>query len=580
MSVRVAAVVLVALAALAPPAWAANPKAPDATFGSLTDEFIQHTLAREPGLATRLGVHEFDAKLYPVTQATLADDARWLHEFETRVRKVDRKSLSLERGLEYDLVLSRVHARLLDLEVIRPYERNPNSYLNLIAGSVQVLLQRDFAGISDRLRSATARLGQVPEILRAAKINLNNPPRIYTEVAIGQYAGALRFYREVVPRLASSCTDPDVLAGLAEADSGAVRAVEDFLDFLRQDLLSRSKGDFAIGRDTYQKKLLYDEMVDTPVESLLARAQHEIATTHTRMDSLANVIRPGATGKQILEEMGRDHPPADSLVSYVAALLDRIRDFVRARDLLTVPEKEDLRVRETPVYNRSLSFASMDSPGVWEKRANEAFYNVTPPEASWDSTRREEHMAFFNRYGAEITSIHEALPGHYYQFIALRRSPYRLRQMLTCGTYTEGWAHYCEQMVLDEGYGAKDPRYRLAQLSHALQRLCRLVAGISMHTQGMTLDQATALFREQGYMTQVNAEREARRGTSDPTYLVYTVGKWEILALRDEMKAKQGANFSLKAFHDELLRQGASPLPIVRQAMLAGVTAGTVGAAK
>src|SRR5262249_49714735 len=162
-------VVFVALAALVPPTWAAAPRTPDATFASLTDEFIQHTLAREPGLATRLGVHEFAAQPYPATQATMADDVQWLHGFETRVRKVDRKSLSLEHGLEYDLMLARVHARLLDLEVIRPYERNPNSYLNLIAGSVQGLLQRDFANVCERLRSATARLNQVPEVLRAAK---------------------------------------------------------------------------------------------------------------------------------------------------------------------------------------------------------------------------------------------------------------------------------------------------------------------------------------------------------------------------------------------------------------------------
>jgi uncharacterized protein (DUF885 family) len=562
---------LCALALLATPVWSATKAPGDAALTALADEFIQRQLTREPGLATRLGVHDSDAKLYPVTQATLADDARWFHDFEQRLMRTDRKTLSLERALEYDLLLSRTRARLLDLEVIKPFERNPNAYLNLIAGSVQGLLQRDFANVCDRLRSASARLRQVPEVLRAAQINLSNPPRIYTEVAIGQYGGALRFYREVVPQMAASCKDPAVLAELAEADSGAVRAVEGFLSFLREDLLSRSKGEYAIGRDTYQKKLLYDEMVTTPVESLLARGMLEIATTHAQMESLANVIRPGATARQVLDEMGRLHPRADSLVSYTAAQLDRIRAFVRGRDLLTVPEKEDLRVRETPIFNRSLSFASMDSPGVWEKKANEAFYNVTPPDAAWDSTRREDHMSFFNRYGSEVVSIHEALPGHYYQFMALRRSPYRLRQMLTCGTYTEGWAHYCEQMMLEQGYGGDDPHYRMAQLSHALQRLCRLVAGISMHTQGMTVEQATALFRDDGYMTQVNAEREARRGTSDPTYLVYTVGKWEILALRDEMKAKQGASFSLKAFNNELLRQGASPLPIVRQAMLAGV---------
>ncbi len=566
---------LLAAAALAcAPSACAAQRSAEAAFTALAEEYLGRLLERDPGLATRLGVHDHDARLVPVTQVTLAEDQRWFAELEQRLLAVNRASLPFERTLEYDLLLARTRARRLDLEVIRPYQRNPAAYVALAAGSVQSLLQRDFAPVCDRLRAAAARLRQIPEVLRAAKINLENPPRVYTQLAIVQFDGVLRFYREGVPQAAAGCRESRDLAELAEADSLAVRAVEDFLAYLREDLLPRSGGEFALGRETYQKKLLHEEMVETPVESLLARGWRGIEATHAAMESLAQAIQPGATAREVLAAMGRDHPGADSLVSYTATQLERIRAFLRARDLITLPEREDLRVRETPPFGRALGFASMDPPGVWERKAAEAFYNVTPPDSAWEPARQEEHLSFFNRWASEVVSIHEALPGHYYQFLALRQSRSRLRQALTCGTFTEGWAHYCEQMMLEEGYGAGDPRYRMAQLSLALQRLCRLVAGISLHTQGMTPEEVVALFRDQGWMTQVNAEREARRGTADPTYLVYTVGKWEILALREEMRARLRGAFRLKDFHDALLREGAGPLPLARRAMTRGVERG------
>jgi uncharacterized protein (DUF885 family) len=252
----------------------------------------------------------------------------------------------------------------------------------------------------------------------------------------------------------------------------------------------------------------------------------------------------------------------------VAAELDTIRAFLRAKNLITLPSRENLIVRETPVFRRSTSFASMESPGVWEQRASEAYYNVTPVDTSWNEQQKHDHLAFFNRYGSQIVSIHEALPGHYYQFLALKAVRSRLRQVFGSGSNTEGWAHYCEQMAIEQGYGRGDPRYELAQLDLALQRIGRFIVGISLHTQGMTYEEAEKLFEEQCYMAPINATREARRGTIDPTYLVYTLGKWRILELRDEVAARLGARFNLRAFHDALLRQGSSPLPVVRAGVL------------
>jgi len=553
------------LVALAIPARA---DAPASAFRKLSGEFLDHWLSRHPQSATRLGVHLYDDRLIPITPDGVAEDAAWLRGFRERLAAVPREALDFDRALERDVLAARVERELLDLEVVRPWERNPNVYLDLIAGSVQSLLQRDFASSCSRVRSATRRLRLVPEVLRAAKLNLRHPPRLFTEVAISQAAGVLQFYRVGIPELTAGCRDAPAQADLAEADTNAVQAVESFLVFLREDLLQRSDGDFALGRDTYQKKLACEEMETTPVESLLARGERELERTRARMATLAERIAPGQGVAAALDSLERDHPEPDHLVGAVRQQLEGVRAFVRAHDLVTVPAHEDLVVRETPPFRRSLSFASMDAPGVWERVAHRAFYNVTPAEPTWSTRQQRDHLAFFNRYASQIVTIHEALPGHYYQFLASRGLRSRVRQAFPCGTATEGWAHYCEQMAIEQGYGDGDPRYELAQLSGALQRLGRLVVGISLHTAGMTLADAERVFEERCYMAPINAEREARRGALDPTYLVYTLGKWRILELREDVRARLGDRFRLRAFNDALLAQGGSPAPVARAGVL------------
>ena len=551
-------------------AWAAP--AADARFHALSEEFLSHWLEQRPQAATRLGLHDKDGELRVPTDPWLSDERDWLRRYDARLdsfaRASPRSELSFDRRLEYDVLRARVQRERLDAEVLRPFETNPNSYLALVAGSIQSLRDRRYASTCTRLRSATRRLSLVPEVLRAAKINLKNPPEIATRSAIGQFEGVLRLYRERLPEAALECREQGVVASLTEADSEAVRAVESFVQFLREDLLPRSHGEFAIGRETYQRKLAAEEMETAPVESLLARGWLELGRHRARMTELAERIAPGGGVPAALESLATVSPTETGLVSFVASRLDSIRAWVVRRGLLTPPAHENLKVRETPPHARSLSFASMDSPGVWEQQASEAYYNVTPPEPGWSEEQKRNHLAFFNRWASDVVSIHEALPGHYYQFLALRRSPSRIRQAFTSGSYTEGWAHYCEQMAIEQGFGGGDPRYELAQQWLALQRLGRLIVGISLHTKGMTYDEAEKLFREQCWMAPVNASREARRGTMDPTYLVYTLGKWRILDLRDEVRARLGDRFDLKAFHDALLREGASPLPVVREGVL------------
>jgi uncharacterized protein (DUF885 family) len=250
----------------------------------------------------------------------------------------------------------------------------------------------------------------------------------------------------------------------------------------------------------------------------------------------------------------------------VARSLEEVRQFVVTKDVITIPSEVRPRVEDTPTYARGGGFASMDTPGPYETKATEAFYYVTPVEKDWDAKHKEEHLRLFNRPVVALIDIHEAFPGHFVQFLYSPRFPTKTRKLIFAGTNAEGWAHYAEQMLVDEGYGGGDPRIRLAQLSEALVRDCRYVVAIKLHTQGLSVEDGAKIFVEKGFMEPANAYEEARRGTFNPTYLYYTLGKIEIQKLRDEYRAKTGA--SLKQFHNAFVAQGALPIPLVRKLLL------------
>jgi hypothetical protein len=336
---------------------------PDEGLVKLGDEFLDGWLTRHPQLATRLGLHGWDSKLVPVTQASVASDVQWLREMRARVRAIPIGELSFERAQEHDLLMARIERERIDLEEVRSWERNPGYYLDLVAGSVLAVLERDYSSPCERVSLATRRLRQVPEVLRAARVNLKDPPRLYTEVAIAQFAGALDFYRTTIPALTVECREPLLHGDLAEADSLAVHAVQEFLEELRADVLPHSVDSFALGRDLLQHRLAATEMESAPVESLLAGGWRALDDTRAEMAKVAARIVPGGDVAAALDSLRSDAPPAGALVPFVAAQLDTIRAFLRKHAILTLPQAENLKVRETPAFQRNLNFASMDAPG-------------------------------------------------------------------------------------------------------------------------------------------------------------------------------------------------------------------------
>ena len=551
----------------------------EARLRQIGEEYLRGHYAFNPTEGTAAGLHEYDAHLESRSAEAVAREARRLRATLADLARVAEWRLSPESRYDYLVLQSHARARLLELEELRPWQRDPNIYNALASSSVDNLLKRNYAPFEQRLAALLARERQIPRLLGEARANLQNPPRIHTETAISQVRGGLDFFTRVVPqmfeRAGGSQLNAARRAEFHDANQSAIAALRSFLAWLEADLLPRSGGDFAIGAENFRKKLLYEEMVDTPLDALAREGERELRRTQEDMRALAEEVAPGAGVNGALRLLEREHPTAGGLVGEARSELDRIRAFVRAEELLTPPSQENLLVAETPEYARSLSFASMDVPGPFERVATEAYYYVTPPDPAWTPRQQEEHLGYFNRYAMTIFSIHEVYPGHYYQLLSLKRSPSRVRASLGAASFVEGWAHYCEQMMLDEGFGGNNPKLRLAQLNASLLRLCRYLAGIRMHTAGMTYEQAVEFFVREGFLARVNAEREARRGTMDPTYLVYSLGKMQILKLREDWRRQMGDSFRLGEFHDRLLSYGMPPVRILRMAML-GDAAGPV----
>jgi uncharacterized protein (DUF885 family) len=544
----------------------------DARVAQIADEYLRGRFAFYPSEATALGVHEFDSLLEARDAGAIAREVRRLRGTLAALSRVPEARLSAESRYDYLVLQAHARAELLELEDVRMWERNPNVYNRLLASGVDNILKRNYAPIAARLDALVARERQIERLLADARANLQNPPRIYTETAIAQVGGSIDYFTTVVPQMFERAGGGRLPAArraeFETANESVVRALVSFREWLRAELLPRSNGDYAIGAENYRRKLLYEEMVETPLAGLIREGERELRRTQNEMQAVAEEIAPGRGLMNVIRSLGREHPSADGLAGETRAELNRIRAFVRTQGILTLPASENLQVAETPEYARSTSFASMDTPGAFERVATEAYYYVTPPDPTWDARRKEEHLSFYNRYSLPIVSIHEVYPGHYYQLLAARRSPSRVRAVLGAGSFIEGWAHYTEQMMLDEGFGGNNPKLRLAQLQAALSRLCRYLVGLRMHTQGLSYEAGVEFFMREGYMERANAEREARRGTLDPTYLVYTLGKMEILKLREEYRARAGASFRLGEFHDRLLSYGSPPVKILRMALL------------
>jgi uncharacterized protein (DUF885 family) len=552
----------------------------DADYENVAEEYIKGYFAARPLQATALGLHEYDGKITDYSRLALDAELSRLRRFDDRLKKFDLDKLSPRQSIDLRILQAAIKKELFQTQEMSIYERNPMVYAR--AADLNVYIKRNFAPLEDRVRSITAIESQVPNIMIAAKTNLNEVlPKPYVELAIQIARGSADFLRKNLVAAIAELKDDRIRGDFQESNRKAAAALADYATWLERERLPKASPDFAIGEEKYKRMLADTELVDLTPQKILEMGMAQLKSEQGVFAEAAKEIDPSKSATDVFKQIQSEHPTAENLLSSVGNNLEEIRKFVISHKLVTIPSDVRARVKETPQYRRAVSFASMDTPGPFEKRATEAYYYVTPTEADWPDKQKDEWLTAFNYYNADIVSIHEAYPGHYVQFLRLNASSAtKVEKIFSSYAFVEGWAHYCEKMMIEQGYtgaaGASSPeenakraaKYRMAQADEALLRLCRLCVSIKMHTQNMSIDEGTQFFQDNCYYEEKPARAEAMRGTFDPGYLNYTLGKLQILKLRDDYKAQQKDEFSLQKFHNELLNHGMPPIRLLREIML------------
>jgi uncharacterized protein (DUF885 family) len=555
-------------------------EAEDAEYEAVAEEYIKTYLAAHPLEGTALGLHEYDGKISDYSRLALDAELNRLQRFDDRLKKFDPSKLSARQSIDLRILQAAVKKDLFEMQDMSIFERNPMVYAR--AADVNVYIKRNFAPLDDRVRSLVAIESQIPNILIAARTNLNEQlPKPFVELGIQIAKGSADFLKKDLVAAVGGLKDEQLRVAFQAANRKAANALNDYAAWLEREKLPKASLDFALGEEKFGRFLAQTELVDLPPQKVLKIGMAQLKAEQQAFADAAKKIDPNKSPIEVFKQIQSEHPTPDKLISDVGKDLDKIRKYVLNRHLVSIPSEVRAKVKETPQYLRATSFASMDTPGPFEKRATEAYYYVTPTEHDWPEKQKQEWLTAFNYYTSDVVSIHEAYPGHYVQFLHLNASPAsKVEKIFGSYAFIEGWAHYCEKMMLDEGFGGptssspgeedfkRAGKYRMAQADEALLRLCRLCASIKMHTQNMSFDEATKFFQDNCYYEEKPAHSEAMRGTFDPGYLNYTLGKLQILKLRDDYKAQEGDKFSLQKFHNELLNHGMPPIRLLREIML------------
>jgi uncharacterized protein (DUF885 family) len=537
-------------------------------FPHFVDDLLGYLHETHPTYATLDGVHTHDDLLEDLSRSAIEGEAHALSGYLRRLVEIDLAGLTEVERLEHRMLASHVRARMFELEEVRTWEKNPQYYADMVASSLAGQALFTHAPAPERARRVLSKLRQTPRLIQAARDNIKDPPGIFVKIGIETLRGALKFIEHDLPRAFSSVDDLHLLGDLADAQTEASQAIGSYIDDLETDTGPRARATFRLGRDTFEQKVRLDEGLALPVDRLLAIATRELKATQDTFKSVASRLNGGDP----LETWARTkagHPAPGELVGVGREQLEELRTFLERQSIITLPPGEPITVAQTPDFYR-WSFASMWTPGPFESKPTRAYYYLTDVDPAWPPDRQQEYLRDYNYPTLWSISIHEVYPGHFLHYQHLRRVESKARKsiMFAPASFVEGWAHYCEQMMLEAGFGRQDPGIKLGQLVESLIRLVRFIVGIKLHTEDLSVEQGVRMFREEAYMEEASARREAERGTFDPTYLVYTAGKLMLLKLRQDWKQQQGKAFSLRTFHDTLLGHGTAPIWLHRHLML------------
>ncbi|MGB0135167.1 DUF885 domain-containing protein [Dokdonella sp.] len=536
---------------------------PGIAWQAAVDTFINGFFERNPVFAASSGKHEFDGRLPDYSPQALADNASWLHAQHDAVAAFKDEQLDKQQRFERDYVLSMIDSQLFTLEDSGfPYS-NPMYYAGDLSPSMY--LTRPYAPLAQRMTAFVSYLEALPLAIDQIRTNMRPPlPATYVELGINTFGGYSRFFAEDVPAIFSEVDDADLQARFKIANENAIKATGEMSDWFTS-LKPEATQDFALGAEKFSRMLRMNERVDLPLDQIKAAGEADLSRNLASLKSACHEYAPGETLKRCVDKAASNKPEGGA-VEGAREQLAGLRSFLVEKDLVTIPGTEEAKVEEAPPFNR-WNFAYIEIPGPYETNLPSVYY-IAPPNPDWPKAEREAYVP--GKAALLFVSAHEVWPGHFLQFLHANRSKWIFGRLFVGYAYAEGWAHYTEEMMFDAGLDGATPETHIGQLTNALLRNVRYLSAVGLHTGGMSLQESEQMFLDQAYQDPGNARQQAARGTYDPGYLNYTLGKLMIMQLREDWTATRGGRESWKAFHDEFLSYGGPPIPLVRAQMLDG----------
>ncbi len=534
-------------------------------FQQLVDELLEFTWKSSPFSATYAGIHKYDHEMENVEAGFLADVNQKRKDFLRRFQALDINTLTDDQNIDCLLLQNHLRSSIHSFEQLRHWQTNAAEYADLCINGLFLLYVREFAPIEERAPAILSRMQQVPRFLQDSKDNLRDAPEVFTKLAIEISEGGKDFLKTIVTQLSNAV--PKLARDLENAGREASSALETYLMFLKEVLLPKSKGEFAIGLDNFNLKLKMDHMLPYTADEILAYGKEMKNSTEQALQDLAHEIDKRRTWLELVDTIKELHPKADQLLVTYQREMERAQRFVQDNDLVNIPEGEELEVIPTPAFLAPiLPYAAYMSPAPFEKMQKGYFF-VTPVDSSVPVEKQEEVLRGHSSYGIPVTALHEGYPGHHLQLVHANKLDNKLRRLLGSTVFVEGWALYCEEMMREAGFFS-DPRARLLQLKDQLWRACRVIIDVGLHTKQMSYIQAVDLLINDAKLQRVHAEKEVTRYTFTPTQpMSYLIGKKQILELKDDYQKKLGAEFKLKDFHNRLLGFGSIPVCLIRKSL-------------
>jgi uncharacterized protein (DUF885 family) len=544
-------------------------------FAVIVDDYLDHFAAYHPSIAAGNGLHGHDGELEDFSATAIAAEVKWLRAARQTLGSVDVARLTPDERVDHRILQGIIDGWLLDLDTVRTWTRNPMIYATAISDGVHNLMTMESSAAPARMQQAVTKLRRVPVLLSAARTNIRQPPRVFVERAAVMFRGVADLLNRDLGLAFAEVKDPALQAALRSAADAARVAVELYAIELETTTLTAATGNYAIGTANVEARYRAEELLDTPAATLLAIGERELTKTQADFTAAASRVDPSRPALDVWRDVLNDHPKRGEVAPAAQKIVDELFAFIRERHLVDLPASERVIVAAAPAYD--LGLASMHSSPPLEPHPVTSFYYITDAQADWPLERQNAWLQKFNYATLADISAHEVAPGHYVHSLFMRRTPGKIRRIWIGlnpfpqpSSGQDGWAHYAEQLVADEGFKRDAPRYRLAQTSEALTRICRLISGLRLHSGEWSIDRAAQLFEAEAHLPAPAARQEAIRGTYDPTYGGYFLGKMAALKLRRDVAAARGEAFNLREFHERVMSNGIAPWWAHRQLLLPG----------